>query len=83
MLEPRPPVPDSPPPEIRYRRALAFGTSGRELWGSRHIIRGLVVRQVRSQYSQQVLGLVDVRKQQQQNMQTACAPRAFTSRIPS
>ena len=52
-----PTPPDSPPPELRYRRALAFRSSFRELWASRHIIGGLVVRQVRSQYSQQVLGL--------------------------
>ncbi len=52
-----PRIPDSPPPEWRYRRALRVGTSLRELGRSRHIISGLVVRQVRSQYSQQVLGL--------------------------
>lgn len=52
-----PTPPDSPPPELRYRRALAFRASARELAAARHIIRGLVVRQVRAQYSQQVLGL--------------------------
>lgn len=52
-----PQVPDFPPPEWRYRRALRVGTALRELARSRHIISGLVVRQVRSQYSQQVLGL--------------------------
>ncbi|MFM7270455.1 MAG: ABC transporter permease [Actinomycetes bacterium] len=51
------PLPDGPPPELRYRRALRVGPALRELGRSRHIILGLVVRQVRSQYSQQVLGL--------------------------
>lgn len=51
------PLPDGPPPELRYRRALRVGQAVRELARSRHIIAGLVVRQVRSQYSQQVLGL--------------------------
>ncbi len=51
------PLPDGPPPELRYRRALRVGPALRELGRSRHIIVGLVVRQVRSQYSQQVLGL--------------------------
>ncbi|MFM7271133.1 MAG: ABC transporter permease [Actinomycetes bacterium] len=53
----RPPPPDSPPPELRYRRAFEFRRATRELAQSRHIIGGLVVRQVRSQYSQQVFGL--------------------------
>ena len=52
-----PKIPDSPPPEWRYRRALRVRSALRELGRSRHIIGGLVVRQVRSQYSQQVLGL--------------------------
>lgn len=54
---PLPQIADSPPPELRYRRALRLGAAVRALWRSRHIIGGLVVRQVRSQYSQQVLGL--------------------------
>ena len=52
-----PTPPDSPPPDLRYRRALAFRSSMRELAAARHIIGGLVIRQVRAQYSQQVLGL--------------------------
>lgn len=54
---PHPELPDSPPPELRYRRALEIGSAVRELRQSLPIIRGLVVRQVRSQYSQQVLGI--------------------------
>ncbi len=52
-----PTVPDAPPPEWRYRRAFALPTAWRALWRSRPIVWGLVVRQLRSQYSQQVLGL--------------------------
>ncbi len=52
-----PHIPESPPPEWRYRRALRVGSALRELARSRHIIVGLVIRQIRSQYSQQVLGL--------------------------
>ena len=44
------PLPDGPPPELRYRRALRVGPALRELGRSRHIVVGLVVRQVRSQY---------------------------------
>lgn len=50
-------LPDAPPPALRYRRELQIGTSIRELFRARHIIIGLVVRQVRAQYSQQIFGL--------------------------
>jgi ABC-2 type transport system permease protein/lipopolysaccharide transport system permease protein len=50
-------LPDAPPPALRYRRALEIRKSTRELLHARHIVLGLVVRQVRAQYSQQVLGL--------------------------
>jgi ABC-type polysaccharide/polyol phosphate export permease len=54
----REPMPiDEPPAAIRYRRALRLTVAFRELYASRSIIRGLVVRQIRSQYSQQILGL--------------------------
>ena len=50
-------VGELPPPELRYRRALEVGTALRLLLRARNIVWGLVVRQVRSTYSQQVLGL--------------------------
>lgn len=50
-------VPAAPPAELRYRRALEVGTALRLLGRARNIVWGLVVRQVRSTYSQQVLGL--------------------------
>ncbi len=54
---PMPVVPATPPPELRYRRALQLGTALRLLVRARHTVWGLMVRQLRSQYSQQVLGL--------------------------
>ena len=50
-------IPDAPLPEWRYRRAFAVGTALRALLNASAVIWGLVVRQVRSQYSQQVLGV--------------------------
>jgi ABC-2 type transport system permease protein/lipopolysaccharide transport system permease protein len=54
---PIPSVPDDPPPELRYRRALELREAAGRLLRSRHIVWGLIVRQLRSQYNQQVLGL--------------------------
>ncbi len=54
---PVPVVADAPPPELRYRRALELGAALRSLARSRGIVWALVVRQLRAQYSQQVLGL--------------------------
>lgn len=56
-LFPLPVVTAAPPRELRYRRALEIGTALRALWDSRRIVWALIVRQVRAQYSQQVLGL--------------------------
>lgn len=50
-------IPDEPPPEIRFRRALRLGAATRELWHSRHIVWSLAVRQLRSTYNQEVLGI--------------------------
>ncbi len=54
---PVPVLPDKPPAEWRYRRAFEFGASIKALWRSGAIIWGLIVRQLRSTYSQQVFGL--------------------------
>ena len=51
------PVPTAPPPELRYRRAFRFKSSLSELWSSRGIIWSLTVRDIRSTYSQEVLGI--------------------------
>lgn len=53
----RPPVPEAPPAEMRYRRALRFKDSIPALWRSRSIIWSLTVRDLRSTYSQEVLGI--------------------------
>lgn len=50
------PVPDVPPPAMRYRRAFRLKTSLGALWKSRGIIWSLTVRDLRSTYSQEVLG---------------------------
>jgi ABC-type polysaccharide/polyol phosphate export permease len=54
---PEPVLPDKPPAEWRYRRAFQFGEAIRALGRSGAIIWGLIVRQLRSTYSQQVFGL--------------------------
>lgn len=54
---PRTDVPATPPPELRYRRELELGSGFSKLFASRSVLVGLVTRQVRSQYSQQLLGL--------------------------
>jgi ABC-type polysaccharide/polyol phosphate export permease len=50
------PVPDSPPSGMRYRRAFRLKSSLTALWKSRGIIWSLTVRDLRSTYSQEVLG---------------------------
>lgn len=50
------PLPDLPPPELRYRRGLRLGTALRALWESRHIVVNLGKRELRVRYSQAVLG---------------------------
>ncbi len=50
-------LPDAPPPELRYRRELEVFDAAKRLFLSRTIIAGLIVRQIRSQYSQQFLGI--------------------------
>jgi ABC-type polysaccharide/polyol phosphate export permease len=47
---------DVPPPEIRYRRALHLRSELREFWHCRHVVAGLTERDLRSRYSQMVLG---------------------------
>lgn len=51
-----PSVPDSPPPEKRYRRAFQFKSAGTALWRSRTIVWSLTIRDLRSTYSQEILG---------------------------
>lgn len=50
-------IPAAPPPELRYRRALRFGTALRDLWRSRHVVWSLAVRELRSTYNQEILGV--------------------------
>ena len=50
------PLPDLPPPELRFRRGLALGPAMRALWKSRHIVTNLGKRELRVRYSQAVLG---------------------------
>lgn len=50
-------VPDEPPPELRYRRALKLRTAVRDLWRSRHVVWSLAVRELRSTYNQEILGI--------------------------
>jgi ABC-2 type transport system permease protein/lipopolysaccharide transport system permease protein len=52
-----PPVPDAPPPELRFRRAFRFRHSFQALWRARAIIWSLTIRDLRSTYSQEVLGI--------------------------
>jgi ABC-type polysaccharide/polyol phosphate export permease len=52
-----PDVPDEPPPEYRYRRAFRLKESMKALWRSRAIIWSLTIRDLRSTYSQEVLGI--------------------------
>ena len=52
-----PELPAAPPPELRYRRAMRFRTSIPALWRSRTIIWSLTVRDLRSTYNQEVLGI--------------------------
>jgi ABC-type polysaccharide/polyol phosphate export permease len=49
-------VPNTPPPQLRYRRAFRLKSSLTALWRSRTIIWSLTVRDLRSTYSQEVLG---------------------------
>ncbi len=53
--EPKPLL-DEPPSEIRYRRALHLRSAAREFWASRQVILSLAERDLRSRYSQTVLG---------------------------
>jgi ABC-type polysaccharide/polyol phosphate export permease len=50
------PVPDAPPPGMRYRRAFRLKTALSALWKSRGIVWSLTVRDLRSTYSQEILG---------------------------
>lgn len=50
-------IPPAPPGDLRYRRELQVFDALRRLIASRSIIFGLIIRQIRSQYSQQFLGI--------------------------
>jgi ABC-2 type transport system permease protein/lipopolysaccharide transport system permease protein len=56
-LPPMPVLPAEPPAELRYRRAFDLKRNLTALGDSWHIIWGLIVRQFRAQYSQQVIGV--------------------------
>jgi lipopolysaccharide transport system permease protein len=47
-----------PPPQIRYRRALDMRSALKELWESRQVVMSLTERDLRSRYSQMVLGFL-------------------------
>jgi ABC-2 type transport system permease protein/lipopolysaccharide transport system permease protein len=49
-------LPESPPPELRYRRGLRLGQAMRALHESRHVIWNLGLRELRVRYNQAVLG---------------------------
>ena len=49
-------LPESPPPELRYRRGLRLGPAMRALTDSRHVIWNLGLRELRVRYNQAVLG---------------------------
>jgi ABC-type polysaccharide/polyol phosphate export permease len=51
-------VPAEPPSHLVYRHQARLGTSLRELWGSRDIIRTLAERDIRAQYKQATLGIL-------------------------
>jgi ABC-2 type transport system permease protein/lipopolysaccharide transport system permease protein len=51
------PVPDAPPPDLRFRRAFRFREAFAALWRSRAIVWSLTIRDLRSTYSQEVLGI--------------------------
>ncbi len=50
------PLPEAPPPELRFRRGLNFGSSLRNLWEHRHVVTNLGIREIRVKYNQAVLG---------------------------
>lgn len=45
-----------PPRELRFKRRVRLGTSFRELWRARELVRALVERQLRARYKQALLG---------------------------
>jgi ABC-type polysaccharide/polyol phosphate export permease len=49
-------LPETPPPELRYRRGLRLGPALQALWANRHVVVNLGRREVRVKYSQAVLG---------------------------
>jgi ABC-2 type transport system permease protein/lipopolysaccharide transport system permease protein len=49
-------VPEAPPAELRFRRRIRVGSSLRELWLSRELIRSLAERDLRARYNQAFLG---------------------------
>jgi ABC-type polysaccharide/polyol phosphate export permease len=49
---------EGPPASIRYRRALHLRSELRELFDSRHVVYSLAERDLRSRYSQMVLGFL-------------------------
>lgn len=50
------PVPDAPPPELRYRRRVRLDRAARELWRSRELLRSVAERELRVRYKQAFLG---------------------------
>lgn len=51
-----PPVPEAPPPELRYRRRVGLVRAIRELWYSRELLRSVAERELRVRYKQAFLG---------------------------
>jgi ABC-type polysaccharide/polyol phosphate export permease len=50
-------TPSHPPPELLWRPSLALGTSLRELWRDRELVRTLADRDIRASYKQSFLGV--------------------------
>ena len=47
---------EAPPPELRFRRKVAFTDSCRALWRARQLVRSLAERDLRARYKQALLG---------------------------
>ena len=50
-------IPDSPPPELRFRHVVNLWSSLREVWRARELVRTLAEREYRVRYKQAVLGI--------------------------
>jgi ABC-type polysaccharide/polyol phosphate export permease len=56
-MDTRRPLPEAPPPEIRYRQRVSLVASLRELGTARELIIALTEREFRARYKQTILGI--------------------------